>query len=155
MTTMMTKMTVQSSTTSGCFSSPSDPTGESTNVEPFASFQNTTRLVMTMTIFWRGWRIITLYHGHWHKLSHPGSWCLGISTTHMLYGDILDHLMKQSSTKAFPNGLIPSPFARQVKIFTHWISDWCGDLLMIGACLQVCLFNISMLNADDEYGNFW
>ena len=62
----------------------------------------------------------------------------------MLYGDILDHLMKQSSTKAFPNGLIPSPFARQVKIFTHWISD-CGDLLMKGACLQVCLFYISML----------
>ena len=38
-----------------------------------------------------------------------------------------DHLMKQSSTKAFPKGLIPSPFARQVKIFTHWMSG-CGHL---------------------------
>ena len=60
---------------------------------------------------------------------------------YMLYGDVLDHLMKQSSTRAFPNGLIPSPFARQVNIFTHWISD----KLVIGACLQVFLFNISML----------
>ena len=30
--------------------------------------------------------------------------------------------MKESSTRAFPNGLIPSPLARHVKIFTHWIS---------------------------------
>ena len=57
------------------------------------------------------------------------------------YGNVLGHLMKQSSTKAFPNGLIPSPFARQVKIFTHWISDQ----LVIEACLHVFLFNISML----------
>ena len=30
--------------------------------------------------------------------------------------------MNESSTRAFPNGLIPSPLARHVKIFTHWIS---------------------------------
>ena len=30
--------------------------------------------------------------------------------------------MKESSTRAFPNGLIPSPLARHVKILTHWIS---------------------------------
>ena len=43
--------TVQSLTSIGCFSSPSDLIGESTKVEPFATFQNTTRLVMTITIF--------------------------------------------------------------------------------------------------------
>ena len=35
--------------------------------------------------------------------------------------------MKESSTRAFPNGLIPSPLARHVKIFTHWTSGgWRG-----------------------------
>ena len=67
------KPTVQSSTIIGCFSSSSDPSEERTKVEPLASFQNTTRLdlilkrrVMTTTT--------TLYRGHRHKSSRPGSW---------------------------------------------------------------------------------
>ena len=67
---MLTKslLTVQSSTISGCFSCPSDPIGERTKAEPFASFQNTTRLLVLSPF------IITLYRAHSHRLSRPGSW---------------------------------------------------------------------------------
>ena len=58
--------------------------------------------------------------------------------------NILDHLMKQSSTKAFPKGLIPSPFARQVNIFTHRISD-CVDQFLIGVLVNIKTILMLML----------
>ena len=58
--------------------------------------------------------------------------------------NILDHLMKQSSTKPFPKGLIPSPFARQVNIFTHRISD-CVDQFLIGVLVNINTILMLML----------
>ena len=59
--------------------------------------------------------------------------------------------MKESSTRAFPNGLIPSPLARHVKIFTHWTSGgWRG----VSKQSWMDIDNLSYM-LDHQVGTSW
>ena len=59
--------------------------------------------------------------------------------------------MKESSTRAFPNGLIPSPLARHVKIFTHWTS---GGRRSVSKESWMDIDNLSYM-LDHQVGTSW